>query len=110
MKLLKNKFFVVTVAVAIVLCLIPTVLSLTGNTDLLRSGISLVATPFRLFFEWAADGVEGFGQYFSGVDALIDENERLRAELAEYRQNAAAAELYRGENAWLRDRLGFADT
>ncbi len=110
MKLLKNKFFVITVSVAIVLCLVPTVLSLTGNTDLLRSGVSLVATPFRLFFNWAADGIAGFGEYFSGVDELIDENEKLRAELEKYRQDAAAAEIYRGENAWLREQLGFADT
>ncbi len=110
MKLFKNKFFVVTVAIAIVLCLVPTVLSLTGHADLIRSGVSLVATPFRLLYNWAADGIAGFGEYFSGVDALLDENERLRAELEEYRQAAAASELYRGENAWLREQLGFTDT
>ncbi len=110
MKLLKNKFFVITVAIAIVLCLVPTVLSLTGNADLLRSGASLIATPFRLLFNWAADGIAGFGEYFSGVDALIDENERLRDELEEYRQAAARAEIAEGENAWLREQLGFADT
>ncbi len=110
MKLLKNKFFVITVAVAIVLCLVPTVLSLGGHGDLVRSGVSLVATPFRMFFNWAADGIAGFGEYFSGVDALIDENERLRAELEQYRQAAAAAELAQGENAWLREQMGFAET
>ena len=110
MNLLKNKFFIIVVAVAIVLSVVPTVLSLTGNSDLLRSGLSLAATPFRAAFNWIADGVAGFGRYFSGVDALIEENERLRAELEEYKDAAARAELAEGENAWLRDQLGFVNT
>ncbi len=110
MKLLKNKFFIITVAVALFLCLFSTVLSLTGNIDVLRSGVSLVATPFRAVFNWAADGIEGFGKYFSTVDSLIDENEKLRAELEEYRQAAARGEIAEGENDWLRQQLGFADT
>ena len=98
MKLLKNKFFVTVVALAIVLSVIPTVLSLTGHTDILRSGLSVVATPFRAAFNWAADGIIGFGEYFSGVDSLIEENDRLRAELEKYQDAAARAELYEGEN------------
>jgi len=108
-KLLKNKFFVTVVAIAIVLSVIPTVLSITGHTDILRTGISVVAKPFRAAFNWVADGVTGFGKYFSGVNALIEENERLRAELETYRDAAARAELAEGENAWLREQLGFAD-
>lgn len=110
MKLLKNKFFITVVAVAIVLSVVPTVLSLTGHTDLVRSGLSVIATPFRAVFNWAADGIKGFGAYFSGVDALIEENERLRAELELYRDAAARAELAEGENAWLREQLGFVNT
>ena len=108
MKLLKNKFFVTVVALAIVLSVIPTVLSLTGHTDILRSGLSVVATPFRAAFNWAADGIIGFGEYFSGVDSLIEENDRLRAELEKYQDAAARAELYEGENSWLREQIGFA--
>jgi len=107
-KLLKNKFFVTVVALAIVLSVIPTVLSLTGHTDILRTGLSVVAKPFRAAFNWVADGITGFGEYFSGVDALIEENERLRAELEKYQDDAARAELAEGENAWLREQLGFA--
>ena len=110
MKLIKSKFFVITVAVAIFLCLFSTVLSLIGGFDLLRSGVSLVATPFRAVFNWAADGIEGFAEYFSGVDALVKENAELRAELEKYRQDAARAELAEGENDWLRQQLGFVDT
>lgn len=110
MKLIKSKFFIITVSIAIFLCLFSTVLSLIGGLDLLRSGVSLLATPVRAAFNWAADGLEGFAEYFSGVDALVKENAELRAELEKYRQDAARAELADGENDWLRQQLGFADT
>ncbi len=110
MKLIKSKFFIITVSIAIFLCLFSTVLSLIGGLDLLRSGVSLLATPVRAAFNWAADGLEGFAEYFSGVDALVKENAELRAELEKYRQDAARAELAEGENDWLRQQLGFADT
>ena len=107
MKLLKNKFFVTVIAVAIALCMIPTVLYATGQRDLLREGLSLAATPFRIAFNWVADGIEGFGKYFSGMDRLIKENEQLRAELEAQKAGTAQSELLQGENQWLREQLGF---
>ncbi len=107
MKLLKNKFFVTVVAIAIALCMIPTVLYATGQRDLLREGLSIVATPFRIAFNWVADGFEGFGKYFSGMDRLIKENEQLRQELEDYKAGAAQSEILKGENEWLREQLGF---
>ncbi len=110
MNLLKNKIFVAAVAVAIVLCVLPTVLYITGGRDLLREGLSLAAKPFNIAFEWVADGVSGFGKYFSSVDALIKENEELRAELEKYKSDAAAGEIAQNENEWLRDQMGFVDS
>ena len=109
MKLLKNKFFITVIAIAIVLCVIPTVFAAMGRTDLIRSGLNICATPFRAVFNWVGDGVSGFFEYFSGVDRLIKENEELRAELDEYRDALARAELAEGENEWLRDQLGFVN-
>lgn len=110
MKLLKNKFFVIVVSVAIVMAMVPTVLSFMGRTDIIRSGLNLCATPFRLAFGWIADGVSGFFEYFSGVDRLIKENESLRNELEEYREAMARAELAEGENKWLRDQMGLVES
>lgn len=107
MKLLKNKFFVTVIAIAIALCMIPTVLYATGQRDILREGISFVATPFRVAFNWIADGFAGFGKYFSGMDRLIKENEQLRKELEDYKAGAAEGEILKGENEWLREQLGF---
>lgn len=109
MKLLKNKFFVCVIAVAIVLSVVPTVLSLTGHTDLLASGISAVASPFRAAFNFAADGIAGFGEYFKSIDTLIEENKSLREQLEAYKSAAARAELAEGENEWLREQIGFVE-
>lgn len=107
MKLLKNKFFVTVIAIAIALCMVPTVLYATGQRDLLREGLSIVATPFRVAFNWIADGFEGFGKYFSVMDRLIKENEQLKKELEKYKAGAAEGEVLQGENEWLREQLGF---
>ena len=109
MKLLKNKFFVSVIAVAIVMSVVPTVLSLTGHTDLLSSGISAIASPFRTAFNWVADGISGFGEYFKSIDSLIEENKTLKEQLEAYKSAAARAELAEGENAWLREQMGFAE-
>lgn len=109
MKLLKNKFFVIVIAIAIVLSVVPTVLSLTGHTDLISSGISVIASPFRAAFNWVADGISGFGEYFKSIDSLIKENKTLREELEAYKSAEARAELAEGENAWLREQMGFAE-
>lgn len=108
MNLLKNKIFVALIAVAIVLCVLPTTLYLTGQRDLLYEGISLAAKPFRAAFGFVADGISGFFKYFSSVDALIKENEELREELDRYREDAVLGEIAQEENDWLREQLGFA--
>ncbi len=106
-RLLKNKIFITLIAVAIVLCVLPTTLYIVGGRDLLREGLSLAATPFRTAFSWCADGVTGFFDYFRSVDELLDENEKLRAELEELRGEIAAGNIAKDENAWLREQLGF---
>ena len=108
MKLLKNKFFVTVIAIAIVMSVVPTVLSLTGHTDLVASGISAIASPFRAAFNFVADGISGFGEYFKSIDTLIEENKALREELETYKSSAARAELAEKENAWLREQMDFA--
>lgn len=110
MKLLKNKFFIAVVAVAIVLCAVPSVLSLTGHTDLLRSGLTVISYPFRAVFTYAADGIGGFFKYFTSVDELIKENEALRKELDAYRDDAARAESAEGENLRLREYYDFVSS
>ena len=109
MKLLKNKVFVIVVAVALLLSTLVTALSISGHIEIVGSAANFVTTPFRALFGWIADGAKGFFDYFSGVDKLMKENESLRAQLESYRSAAANAELLGGENAWLREQLGLSE-
>lgn len=110
MKLLKNKFFVAVVAVALVLSIVPTALALTGHKDFLRSGLVAVSYPFRAAFGLAADGISGFARYFSGMNTLIKENEALKKELDSYREAAARAESAEGELRRLREYNDFVSS
>lgn len=109
MKLLKNKFFIAAVVIALIICIIPMVFTLIGKQDVLRSAVNVAAKPFRAAANWVVDGISGIGQYFSRLDALIKENEQLRAELESYRQAAGRAELNESENDRLRLLLGFTE-
>lgn len=110
MRFIKNKYFIVTVCIAILLCVVPTVIALIGGQDYLRTGVNLAAKPFRSVINFAVDGVNGFAEYFRGVDELLRENEALRAELEKYKQDGARADLLEKENDRLRNELGFADS
>ena len=82
------------VCVAILLCVVPTVVALLGGQDYLRTGINLAAKPFRAAINFASDGIDGYREYFKGVDELIRDNEALRAELEKYCEENGKAALH----------------
>ncbi len=104
-KLIKSKFFIITLTVAVVLTVFPAVLAAMGRTDLLRSGVHAVAAPFRTVAVSAGRALNGFTEYFTAFDRLKEENEKLRAQLAEMEGSLAAAEAAKAENEWLRSFL-----
>ena len=59
-KLIKSKFFIITLTVAVVLTVFPAVLAAMGRTDLLRSGVHAVAAPFRTVAVSAGRALNGF--------------------------------------------------
>ena len=109
MKHFKNRFFMIALLVAIVLVVVPTVLSLMGHGGPVRSAIGVVATPFRWCAMKCADAVEGFVAYFAEFDRLREDNERLSELLREYEGSLDEADALAEENAWLRDYLGIRD-
>ena len=74
-------------------------------TDVTGGVSSPVGSAFSSVFEW----IEGLYGYIYKYDQLVAENNALRAELAQLRQDAISAAEFREENARLRDLLGFAD-
>lgn len=108
-KLIKSRFFIVTLAVALLLSIVPGVLCAMGQGSYVRSAIVTVGTPFRWAFTKIGEGLSGFSVYFKTIDALREENEELRRELDEYKNLVYDAELIEEENDFLSEYLGLKE-
>lgn len=105
MKFIKSKFFIVCVIIAVLLVLIPALLSAFGQVDVVRSALKTVAKPFEWGVSRFANATDGFISAFTKYDDLLKENEKLRAELDELRGNAADNQALISENDWLKSYL-----
>ena len=105
MKFVKTKFFIVCIAVASVLVLVPAILTAFGQVDIVRSGLKTVAKPFEWCGSRLADAVGGFVAVFTDYNELQEENESLRAELDSVENERADNEVLRSENDWLKKVL-----
>ncbi|MBE6593743.1 MAG: rod shape-determining protein MreC [Ruminococcaceae bacterium] len=105
MNFFRSRFFVVCVAIAILLALVPTLIAAFGGTDLLRSVMGTVAKPFTMCGSGIANAFNGFIDVFAQYDELEAENEALRAELEELKQKEYNEELLREQNEWLKDYI-----
>lgn len=110
MRFYKSKPFLIMLTVAIALVTIPAVLSIMGITAPLKNAVATIATPFQWCAGKISDAARGFVDYFTEFDDLQRENEALRAELAEARDQIHRAELAEEENAFLRDFLDLPQT
>lgn len=102
----KNKFFVILTCVAIVLTVVPSVLSLTGNSGIVRNAANAIVSPVRHFFVWVGEGLGGFSAYFTEFDRVRDENAELRSQLNALKDRLYEADVKSEENGWLRSFLG----
>ena len=109
LKLIKSRFFLITLACALLLSIVPGVLCAMGQGSYVRSAIVTVGTPFRWAFTKIGEGLSGFSLYFRTLDALREENDALRRELNEYKNLVYDAELIEEENDFLSDYLGLKD-
>jgi rod shape-determining protein MreC len=106
MKLFQNKFFLICLCVALVLSIVPSVFSLMGFGGLAKNIIGTVTFPVRWCVSAIADGFEGLGRYFQGVDILQKQNEALKNENESLSDRLDEAILLEEENERLRDYLG----
>lgn len=106
MKFFKSKFFVICVAVALLLVLVPSMLSVFGYSGIVRSALKTVATPFEWCGTQVANAINGFVDVFTEYDELRAENEELRQKLSELEDNAYENEVLRDQNDWLKKYLG----
>ncbi len=109
LKLIKSRFFIISLAVALLLSIVPGVLCAMGQGSYIRSALVTVATPFRWAFTKVGEGLSGFSMYFRTLEELRDENEALRAELEGYKNLVYDAELIGEENEFLSEFLGIKE-
>lgn len=109
LKLIKSRFFIITLAAALLLSIVPGVLCAMGQGSYIRSALITASTPFRWAFTKVGEGISGFSVYFKTLEELRAENDALRAELEGYRELVYDAELIEEKNDFLSGFLGLKE-
>jgi len=109
MKLFKNKFFIVCLCIAVVLCAVPSTFALMGYSGLAKNIVGTVTAPIRWCVTGVVNGIEGIGRYFTSINALRAENEALRDEISSLRGELDREEILEAENERLREYLDIKD-
>ena len=109
LKLLKSRFFLISLAVALLLSIVPGVLCAMGQGSYIRSALVTFSTPFRWAFTKVGEGLSGFSMYFRTLEELRDENNALRDELEGYKNLVYDAELIQDENKFYNSYLGIKE-
>ncbi len=104
-KFLKSKFFIIMLCIALALVIVPSVLSLMGLSDYVKGAVSTVFSPMQSAMTKVTDAITGFTEYFTEYGRLKEENERLRAELAELKDKYYVIEEIEETNKWLYEYL-----
>lgn len=102
---LKSRFFIVIVLIAIVLTIVPTVLSAMGLQSVVKDAALSLLTPVQGLFTCATNAVEGFTSYFTEFDRIVAENNELRAQIETLRGEIDEAKELEQMNVWLYDYL-----
>lgn len=105
-KFFKSRFFIIALLCAIVLTVVPSVLSLMGLHSYVRGALGDIAMPFRYVIAKSTEAIDGFVRYFREFDELSAENRILKDKIAELSAKLDEAEMLRDENEWLHDYLG----
>jgi rod shape-determining protein MreC len=77
-----------------------------GQTDYVRAGLQVIASPFQWCFSKIGEGIAGYREYFRTVEDLRRENEELKSELEKNKKEIYDASLIEEENHFLRSYLG----
>ena len=104
-----KKQLILCTCIALLLCMIPTVLSLTNTKDFIRNTVTTISSPLTKLLSTA-------GKSTANALASGDDYERLQQQLGEanqelsaLREQLAALEQLKKENEQLRDYLGLKD-
>lgn len=97
----KNRFFVMAVIAALLLVVIPTAFSALGIQLYVRNAVNILLTPTQKLFQTVTNAIDGYVSYFTRFDDLLEENARLKEELAALSDQLYNAEETEAVNQWL---------
>ena len=109
MKFFKSKFFIISVIAALILVLVPSMLSVFGYSGLVRNAIKTAATPFEWCGRQIADSVNGFVSVFTEYDELLAENKELKEKIESLENDAYENAVLRDQNDWLKQYLNLKE-
>lgn len=96
----KSRFFIIVLIIALILVIVPSVLSVMGLSMYVRDAVNVMLSPFQTLLTTFSDAMEGYTAYFTEFDRLKEENKQLKEELA-----AAQDKIYDAQE--LEDTLNF---
>ena len=102
---LKDKFFYLLAVIALLVTIVPTVFSAMGVTFILRDAVNVILTPMQKGFNYASEAVDGFAAYFYKFDDLVEENNRLKEEIRDLREQIYDAADLEEMYTWMSDFL-----
>ena len=105
MKIFKNKFFIITLSIALFFTILTATLSVMGQTDPIKNAINSLSMPLRYAGERISEAIDGFERYFTSLEKLYEENESLRDEIDFLNSELADKEAVKEENKRLREYL-----
>ena len=101
----KNKFFYIAAVIALIVAIVPTVFYSMGLTFVFRDAVCTILSPAQKLFNYAAEAIDGFSSYFYKFDELVEENNRLKEEIAEYQSQIYESKELEEMYVWMSDFL-----
>ena len=80
-KFFKNKFLIILICVAIVLVPFNCVFSVMGVDNFAKTVLGDIFSPVMTGIRKMGESLSGYSAYFSNMDELIKENERLKEQI-----------------------------
>ena len=110
MKIFKNKFFIILLAIAIFASILTATLSVMGVKDPVKNLANTISVPFRYVGIKIKESFEGFSKYFTAIEKLDEENQQLREEIKALKSQLADAKATEEENERFREYLDIKKT
>ena len=99
-----DKFAIMLLSIAAAIAVLLSVMAyLSTNSSILPDIAGVIATPFRSVSSAITNTIDGYLAYMSDFDALKEENEKLKLQIAEMEAEVRQAKADSDENARLRE-------